>query len=76
MWLLSPSWMYLGLMTGFMLGAYPTSLIFTQCLSNSKTLIPLYAIAMGMGELSSEFLLVGKLTIWVFEALDCGLLSL
>lgn len=50
LWLLSFSWLHLGLSTGFWLGPYATTLIFTDSLSKFKTLIPFYACSVGLGE--------------------------
>lgn len=47
-------WVYIGIYTGFMLGAYGTTLFFTESLSKSNTLIPLYSLAVGFGEVSSN----------------------
>ncbi|VDK42083.1 unnamed protein product [Anisakis simplex] len=51
LWLLSFSWMYLGLSTAFYLGPYPTALIFTESLTEHTTLIPFYACSIGFGEI-------------------------
>uniref|UniRef100_A0A0N5AMX3 UNC93-like protein MFSD11 n=1 Tax=Syphacia muris TaxID=451379 RepID=A0A0N5AMX3_9BILA len=55
-WLLASSWAYIGIFTGFMLGAYPTTLIFTARLSKSNILVPLYALSVGFGEVSTGIL--------------------
>lgn len=51
-WLLSSSWLYLGIVTTFLIGPYPTALIFTQCLSKSRILIPVFSLTIGIGELT------------------------
>ncbi|VDD87489.1 unnamed protein product [Enterobius vermicularis] len=51
-WWLSFSWFYLGITTSFMLGVYPTTLIFTESLSKSTVLISFYSFSISVGELS------------------------
>ncbi|KHN79729.1 UNC93-like protein MFSD11 [Toxocara canis] len=50
LWLLSFSWIHLGLSTCFWLGPYPTTFIFSDSLSKFKSLIPFYACSLGFGE--------------------------
>uniref|UniRef100_A0A0N5AMX0 Nodulin-like domain-containing protein n=1 Tax=Syphacia muris TaxID=451379 RepID=A0A0N5AMX0_9BILA len=56
-WWLSLSWLYMGIYTGFMLGVFPTTLIFTQTLSSSSILISFYSFSVSLGELSIAFII-------------------
>uniref|UniRef100_A0A0N5AMX1 UNC93-like protein MFSD11 n=1 Tax=Syphacia muris TaxID=451379 RepID=A0A0N5AMX1_9BILA len=52
-WLLSFSWIHLGIMTSELLGVYPTAIIFTESLQSSIKTTVFYGIAVSVGELST-----------------------
>ncbi|CAI4228597.1 unnamed protein product [Auanema sp. JU1783] len=55
--LLSLCFVHLGLYTSFWVSVYPTTMIFTESLRDSKYIIAVYSVAVGSGEIAMGFVI-------------------